>query len=145
LLRIGPLDNGNAIDGREPFTVESLTAAVSWVTGVASAANNPQEVDMDKKAVELEYREKLSRLNGEIRSLKTEAANAGDKLRRRAEQRIADLERQQEAAGRKLDELRDAGHHAVSELKVGVEMAFKDLQRGLDAAREAATRRTGEG
>jgi len=100
---------------------------------------------MDRKELELEYREKLNRLKGEIRSLKAEAANTSDDLRVSAERRIADLERKQDAAGRKLDEIRDAGHHAVSELKVGVEMAFKDLREGLAAARQAATKRNGEG
>lgn len=96
---------------------------------------------MDKQSVEREYREKLAIWQDELAELKAQAVETGGEMRETLRQRIRELEQTRDAAAEQVGKLRDAGHHAGAELKVGVEMAFRDLQHGLDAAREAVFRR----
>jgi hypothetical protein len=100
---------------------------------------------MDRKAVELGYREQLHQIQHEIHGLKTQLVRETQERRAGTSRRIADLERQHQDAGHRLDALRDAGYHAVSEVKAGIDMALDDLRHGLDRARHAVTGSQREG
>jgi archaellum component FlaC len=100
------------------------------------ALDTAKEYTMQEKQ---EYQKKmesqLADLSKQIDQLKETAKTAKQDVAARLEGTIAKLKKQQEAAEKKLPELRSATSKAWGEVKSGVDKAVDDLKKAYDSAK----------
>ena len=125
LLEFGQNESVNRSTSAEDVsreTVEALQAARAYTIH-------------QKKDYQQKIEAKLEELAKGIATLQAKAERAGAKGQSELNTMIAELQRKKEAARRHVEELKDSSAEAWVDLKVAMETAMKDLEKGYEQAR----------
>ena len=83
--------------------------------------------------------ERLDALRRRLSVLKSQARRAREEFRQEIGEHFSRLEELGDETAARLDELHAAGHHAVAELRAGIELTIEDLEAGLHTLRHKLT------
>ena len=78
---------------------------------------------------------RLEELDAEIGLMKAKAKGAEADAQLEYTRHLSELRKKREEAGRKLNELREAGDDAMDDLQAGMENAWKELKNAVDQAK----------
>jgi len=87
-----------------------------------------------KEAYEKKLQSQLDEWNAEIDKLKAKADSAEADAQLEYYKQIEELRSMQDAAGKKLDELKEAGDDAWEDLKAGIDSAWDSLSSSVKSA-----------
>ncbi len=87
-----------------------------------------------KEAYEQKLDAQLDEWRAEIDKLKAQARQADADARIELERQIEDLEAKRAASHQRLQELRQAGEDAWTDMQAGLEAAFEDLGKAVQSA-----------
>lgn len=88
-----------------------------------------------KEAYEKKLQSKLDEWNAEIDKLKAKADSAEADAQLEYHKQIEELRAMQDEAGKKFDELKEAGDDAWEDLKAGIDRAWDSLSSSIKSAR----------
>jgi hypothetical protein len=74
----------------------------------------------------------ITSFRAKYKALEQRAANAKDDSRKDLDEKVKVAKARRDAAARKLDELKEAGHDRWEKVKDGVENAFEDLKKVIE-------------
>lgn len=89
-----------------------------------------------KEAYQGKMETQLQEWGAKIDELTAKAEHATADAKARYHEQIRTLQTKREAAGEKLNELKNAGGDAWKDMKTGMESAWNDLKQALDSAIE---------
>jgi phage-related minor tail protein len=102
---------------------KKLSAAADATAEAAKAKRDDYVRDMNKR---------LSELDVKYDELKARAAKADEQGKKDLQKKLDQAKVKRDAAAKKLDELKEAGHDRWEKVKDGVGNAFDDLKRVFD-------------
>jgi multidrug resistance efflux pump len=88
----------------------------------------------DKQAYEKKLQARYDEWSAEIDKLKAKADSAEADLQLKYQQKIGELTAMQEAAGDKLDELKNSSSDAWQDLKSGADAAWRSVDNAMRSA-----------
>jgi molecular chaperone GrpE (heat shock protein) len=92
------------------------------------------EIRKQKEIYRKKTQAELDEMNKKIEELKTEAAKASARSRKKLNKEIAELEPKRRLAQRKIEELKASSSVAWEDAKAGVRAAIDDLERAYKQA-----------
>ena len=91
---------------------------------------------MEKKDYQKQMEDTLNEISNRIDEYKRRAQQMGSEGREKFQAQLRDLDAKKEAAGKRLDEVRQASSEAWTHMKAGMDMARDDLRFAYEKARK---------
>lgn len=116
-----------------PLSVTAQTTGADVKKETAEAVDASKRYLNEKKEdFEARMEARLAELRAKSRALKQSADKQGKELKADAKEKLATLEKQEQAAADRLAAVKKAGGSAWKSLRSGVEQAVDDLDKGIN-------------